>query len=84
METMPSFCQPSTEGRDYKLHSTQDKEQRPSEALHVIYSLALFKSQQGWISDIMHSMETVKMATNRGGNTNSDLVQNSEWEKEAT
>lgn len=84
METIPSFCQPSTQGSNYKLHSMQDKEQRPGEALQVIYSLALFKSQRDWISDIMHSMETVKMATDPGGNTNSDLVQNSEWEKEAS
>lgn len=84
METIPSFCQLSTQGSNYKLHSMQDKEQRPAEALHIIYSLALFKSQWGWISDIIHSMETVKMATNPRGNTNSDLVQNSEWEKEAS
>lgn len=46
METIPSFCQPSTQGSNYKLHSMQDKEQRPGEALQVIYSLALFKSQR--------------------------------------
>lgn len=62
----------------------QGKEQSPGEALHMIYSLALFKSQPGWISDTMHSTEKVKVATNLGGNTNSDLVQNSVGEKEAS
>lgn len=67
METIPSFCQLSAQGSSYKLHSMQGKEQSPGEALHMIYSLALFKLQPDWLSDIMHSMEMVEMATNPGG-----------------
>lgn len=61
----------------------QDKQQSPGEALHIIYSLALFKSQPGWISDSKHSTEKVTVATNPGEIANSDLVQGSEQEKEA-
>lgn len=60
----------------------QDKQQSPGEALHITYSLALFKPP-GWISDSKHSTE-VKVATNPGEITNSDLVQDSEQEKEAS
>ena len=45
-ETSPSYCQLSIQGSSKVPHSMQDKEQSPGEALHTIYSLALFKSHQ--------------------------------------